>query len=61
MLTIFISLGQLIATALIGLLTARLSQGEGYVSIFASTGTLMLLLLILAFWLKNKPLAVQKS
>ena len=39
--TILTSLGQLIATALIELLTTRLSQGAGYVSIFASMGTLM--------------------
>ena len=54
MLTILISLGQLIATALIGLISGHLSQSEVYVPIFATTGTLMLLLMVLAFGLQGK-------
>ena len=61
MLTILISLGQLIATALIGLISGRLSQTEVYVPIFATTGSLMLLMMILAFWLQNAPTAKSRS
>jgi len=61
MLTILISLGQLVATALIGLVTSRLSQGQVYVSIFSTTGTLMLLLLVLAFWLQGGPVSKTES
>ena len=53
MLTILISLGQLIATALIGLISGHLAQSEVYVPIFATTGTLMLLMMVLAFWLQS--------
>ncbi len=61
MLTILISLGQLVATALIGLLIATLSQGSGFVSIFASTGAMMTLLLILAFWLQEGPVSAENK
>ena len=61
MLTILISLGQLIATALIGLISGHLSQSEVYVPIFATTGSLMLLMMILAFWLQGNLTAEHNS
>ena len=53
MLTIFISMGQLIATALIGLMVSHQNEGQGFVSIFASTGALMLFMLFLSFRLSS--------
>ena len=61
MLTILISLGQLIATALIGLISGQLSQSEVYIPIFATTGSLMLVMLILAFWLQGSPMVQRGS
>jgi MFS family permease len=53
MLTIFISLGQLVATALIGVVSATLILSQGYEVIFGGTGALMLLMFFLAFGLSR--------
>jgi MFS family permease len=60
MLTILISLGQLIATALIGLISGHLSQSEVYVPIFATTGMLMLIGMFVAFGLQRDIVAEKK-
>ncbi|NQV30926.1 MAG: MFS transporter [Candidatus Marinimicrobia bacterium] len=54
MLTIFISLGQLIATALIGVISATLMASQGYTSIFMATAMLLVGMVFLAFGLKNQ-------
>ncbi len=54
MLTIFISLGQLIATALIGVISATLIASRGYTSIFMATAILLVVMVFLAFGLKNQ-------
>ncbi|NQV49711.1 MAG: MFS transporter, partial [Candidatus Marinimicrobia bacterium] len=54
MLTIFISLGQLIATALIGVISATLMASQGYASIFMATAMLLFGMVFLAFGLKNQ-------
>jgi len=58
MLTIFISLGQLIATALIGVLTASLIASGAYESIFMGTGALMLLMFFVAMGLSGEMVKV---
>ena len=53
MLSIFISLGQLIATALIGVMTGTLIASRGYDSIFVGTGSLLLFMLVVSFGLSS--------
>jgi MFS family permease len=53
MLTIFISIGQLIGTAIIGLFLASVSTGNAFQNIFAGVAILLALMFFLAFRLKN--------
>jgi EmrB/QacA subfamily drug resistance transporter len=53
MLTIFISVGQLVGTAIIGLILASLSQTNSYQLIFTGVSFLLLAMLLLSFRLKN--------
>jgi EmrB/QacA subfamily drug resistance transporter len=54
MLTIFISVGQLIGTAVVGLLTAALIAKDLYESMFIGVSCLLLAMFFLSFGLKNK-------
>ncbi|MCF7807422.1 MAG: MFS transporter [Candidatus Marinimicrobia bacterium] len=54
MLTIFISLGQLSATALIGVLSASLMGSESYAFIFRGTGVLMTAMFLTAIALRSQ-------
>jgi EmrB/QacA subfamily drug resistance transporter len=53
MLTIFISVGQLVGTAIIGLVLASLIQVNAYQNIFTGVAVLLFFMLVLAFRLKN--------
>jgi multidrug resistance protein len=54
MLTIFISLGQLTGASLIGVIIAHKAGTEGYVNVFLYQSMFLILIIISAFFLKNR-------
>jgi len=54
MLTIFISLGQLIGAAIIGVIVASNADSEGYLTVFLYQAILVVIIIIPAFRLKSK-------
>lgn len=54
MLTIFISLGQLIVAAMIGVVIANKEGTTGYENVFLYQSILLLLIIVIAFFLKNR-------
>jgi hypothetical protein len=59
MLTIFISIGQITGTAVIGLLMASLATGKVFVDLFTGVSVLLLMMFVLSLRLES--IVIQKQ